>query len=94
MTIVSIEQMQDQLNLPISQDEYLIEQKIGAAEAWIAAYIGADLIEKYETPDAVPATVVEAIKQLAGHFYEQREGSPTIPNGVTDLLRSERVWCF
>lgn len=52
------------------------------------------------TPADVPATLCEAILQLAAWWHEQREtalvegGAREIPFGVAELLRGHRGWSF
>ena len=48
----------------------------------------------------VPDPIQEAIKQLAAHFYENREATlvgvsaQELPLGVADLINPYRAWCF
>ena len=73
-----------------SEDE-LLTAKIDAAEQWVASYIGAPLAE---FGDTIPAPIVEAIRQLAGHAYENREGSGDVPLDTIRLLSPFRSWSF
>ena len=47
-----------------------------------------------------PAPLKEAVRQLAGHLYENREatlvgtGASALPFGVMDLLGPYRAWSF
>jgi hypothetical protein len=86
-------------HLSMQEDEEsdaLLQQKLDAAQAWIAGYIGQDLADL----DPLPANVKEAILRLAADLYENREASivgvsaETLPFGVADLLAAVRNWTF
>ncbi|TPW26388.1 head-tail connector protein [Pararhizobium mangrovi] len=95
-TLVSIDLLKAQLNLVGTDDDVLLAHKLGAAEAWLAGYIGKPL----STFDPLPADLVEAVLQLAAYHYEQREAASfgvstlPVPFGVTDLARPHREWSF
>lgn len=82
--------------IPDDENDALLQQKIDAATAWTAKYLGVEL----DNAALDDATVREAVLQLAGHLYENREASlvgvtaATIPFGVTDLLAPHRTWSF
>ena len=93
MAIVSVYELQNQLNLDSgSYDRRLLEQKIEAAEAYCASFIGAQI------PDPAPAAIIQAVLMLAAYWYEMREaattgGNPyTVPFGTHDLLQAHRAW--
>lgn len=86
-------------HMEILEDEAtdaLLQQKLDAAEAWVAGYIGQDLADL----DPLPANVKEAVLRLAADLYENREASiigvsvETLPFGVADLLAAVRNWTF
>ena len=47
------------LNLTTDADDVLLAGKIAAAEAWIAAFIGANFDDDEAFPDGVPAPILE-----------------------------------
>lgn len=100
MTILTVADAKAHLNLTTDTDDALIGDKIAAAEAWIAAYIGADLEDEEVFEDGLPEPLKEAIRQLVAHFFENREASlvgvnaQELPFGLCDLLMPYRNWCF
>ena len=91
---VTLSLLKSQLNVDHDADDALLSHKIAAAEAWIADYVGKALADF----DPLPATITEAVLQLAAHWYESREAisfgntGAEVPFGVRDLLRSHREW--
>jgi uncharacterized phage protein (predicted DNA packaging) len=92
--IVSLALLKSQLRIDHDLDDALLLHKIAAAEAWIEENIGKPLAD-FET---LPASLVEAILQLAGAWYKQREAvsfddsGSEVPFGVRDIIRSHREW--
>jgi uncharacterized phage protein (predicted DNA packaging) len=86
--------MKAHLNVTTDADDSLIASKLASATEWVAIYTGA------EVTDDAPAPVVEAIKQLAAHLYQNRESSlvgvtaQVLPFGMLDLLEPYRAWAF
>jgi uncharacterized phage protein (predicted DNA packaging) len=93
---VTVALLKAQLNLAGSDDDALLAHKIAAAQAWIEDQIGTPFAEI----DPLPATLDEAVLQLAAHWYENREAvlvgasAAEIPFGVRDLIRPYREWEF
>ncbi|MER9586538.1 head-tail connector protein [Mesorhizobium sp. M0276] len=91
---VSLDLLKSQMNLTGNDDDALLTHKIAAAEQWISDQIGKDLADI----DPLPATLTEAVLQLAAAWYEQREavligiGANEVPFGVRDLIRPYREW--
>jgi hypothetical protein len=91
---VTVALFKSQLNLTGTDDDALLAHKIAAAGAWIEDQIGKPLADL----DPIPATIDEAILQLAAHWYENREavlvgvGGNEIPFGVRELIRPYREW--
>jgi len=85
----SIALLKSQLNLDHDLDDALLDQKLDAAEQWIASYTGLPFIEGN-------AMQIEAALMLAAYWYEQREAASfgmttaPVPFGVRDLLSSFR----
>lgn len=93
MSIVSLDMAKAHLNVTTTDDDVLIQGKIDAAEAHIEKLVG------HVLPDG-PKDVQEAILQLVGHFYENREASlvgiaaEEIPFGVWQLIAPYREYVF
>ncbi|RWD80457.1 head-tail connector protein [Mesorhizobium sp.] len=86
---VTVALLKLQLNVDFDTDDDLLAHKIAAAEEWIGDYIGKPLVDF----DPVPATLTEAVLQLAASWYENREavvigaGANEVPFGVKALIR-------
>lgn len=99
MPIVTVEQMQAQLNLPNGMDSDLLADKIAAAQDHIERQLGFKIADQFEEGET-PASLIEAVKQLAAHWYESREaviighGAAPVPYGVTEIINSYRDWSF
>lgn len=93
--MISLDDIKAHLNVTTDIDDAVISGKLAAAIAWVSAYTGiaADA-------DDIPAPVLEAVRQLAAHLYENREASlvgvtaQSLPFGMLDLLSSDRKWAF
>lgn len=98
MSIISVEDAKAHLNITTDADDTLIAGKIEAAEAWIDRWLPED--GKLADMDPVPGDLKEAIRQLVGHLYENREATlvgitaEEIPFGVWDILNQYRAWAF
>jgi uncharacterized phage protein (predicted DNA packaging) len=83
------------LNITTDDDDALLADKIAAASQWVASYIGGPVDD-----DETPAPVNEAIRQLAGHLYANREATlvgvtaQSLPFGFLDLLANYRAFAF
>ncbi|WP_332712626.1 head-tail connector protein [Pelagibacterium mangrovi] len=90
----------DHLNIEDGTDFDLLEQKVAVAEAWISKFIGTPLDDEETFPDGPPEPLKEAVRQLVGHLYENREATligvtaDEIPFGVMDLITPFRTWVF
>lgn len=79
------------LNIDHDHDDALLTHKLAAAESWVNDWTG-ECVNGHS-----PARVVEAVLQLAAHWYANREAATAgalvpVPFGVTDLLRSSSAW--
>ena len=89
---ITVPELRGQLNLDSEAEDALLSQKIDAAEAYAASYIG------HPIPDPAPAAIKQAVLMLAAYWYEMREaatvgGNPyAVPFGVHDLLQGHRKW--
>lgn len=94
MSLVLLATAKQHLNVTTDDDDEIIQAKIDAAEAHIETIVGGTLYN-WVTPD-----VREAILQLTGHFYENREATlvgvsaEEIPFGVWQLLAAYREYVF
>ncbi|WP_242217266.1 head-tail connector protein [Shinella zoogloeoides] len=100
MSIISLEDIKAHLAIDTAEDDALLIAKVATAEAWLAKFIGSPLDDVTAFPDGTPAPLEEAVRQLAGHLYENREASlvgvsaDLLPLGVFDLVAPYRAWVF
>lgn len=96
MTIITVADAKVHLNITTDADDALIAGKIEAAEAFIDRWLPTPLAEM----ETVPGDLKEAIRQLVGHLYENREATlvgisaDELPLGFWDLLTPHRAWSF
>ncbi|WIJ24231.1 head-tail connector protein [Devosia sp. RR2S18] len=96
--MTALTDLRAQLNIiDDNADDELLTRKIAAAEASVAADIGAETPVIYG--DA-PADLQEAILMKAAHLFENREavlvgvGAQELPLGYADLIAPHRKWVF
>lgn len=100
MAIVDLADMKRHLNVTDDNDDSLIEGKLDAAQAALERQLGYVIEDEFED-EGVPADLQEAVRQLAAHWYENREASVVgvsvhlLPLGVRDIIRERRnySWC-
>ncbi|MEW9522374.1 phage head-tail connector protein [Agrobacterium radiobacter] len=102
--IISVDQIKEQLNIDAADnsDDALLSRKIGAAQDHVERLLGFKISERYGGADqeAIPAALIEAVSQLAAHWYENREASvigmsaTALPFGVQDIIREYREYSF
>lgn len=96
MSIISIEDIKAHLNVTTDADDALLSGKIAVAESYVDRFLPTPLAEL----ETVPEPLKEAVRQLAGHLYENREASlvgitaEEIPFGFWELISPYREWCF
>lgn len=96
MSVIDLDSAKAHLNISDDADDTLIEAKIAAAEGHVESYLGKALSEF----DPMPAVIPEAILQLVGHLFENREASlvgvssELAPLGFYDLLAPHREYVF
>jgi hypothetical protein len=97
VTITTVADLRAHLSMQADEEsDALLQQKLDAAEAWVAGYVGQDFTDL----DTLPANVKEAVLRVAADLYENREASivgvsaEALPFGVVDLLASVRNWTF
>jgi hypothetical protein len=100
--LVTLADLKRHMNITSDADDAVLTDKIYAAEAWAFAYTG----KPYNTsaldppPDSDLEPLKEAVRQLAAHFYENREATligvtaQELPFGLMALLEVYREWSF
>ena len=97
--IVTLDDVNAQLNQTLDIDDDLIDRKIAAAQNHIENLIGFKIEEEY-TPSKIPPALKECVSLLAAHWYENREASlvgvnaQPLPFGVSDIVNEFRLWSF
>lgn len=100
MTTITVDDVRHHLNIDTDEDDGLLGDKIAAAEAWLAQFIGSPLDDATAFPDGTPEPLREAVRQLVGHLYENREatlvgvGITDVTPGLFDLVRPYREYQF
>lgn len=105
-SFIPLAEMKEQLGLTGDQtdDDGLIQGKIDAAENHIDRLLGYSMRTRYPAPDgdpvaaAVPASLQEAVAQLAAWWFENREAATDmnreLPFGVREIVNEYREWTF
>lgn len=92
MAIITLADAKAHMGIVDDADDVLISAKIDAAQAYVEAQIGFALDEE------TPADLVEAVRQMTAHFFENREATTVgvsiveTPASVADAIRSNRRW--
>ena len=95
MPSVTLQDLKAHLNVTVDADDALLADKLAAAKAWVSSYTASDV-----DADGTPAPINEAVRQLAGHLYANREATlvgitaQSLPFGFLDLLASYRAFAF
>ncbi|QIB36992.1 phage gp6-like head-tail connector protein [Rhizobium oryzihabitans] len=103
--IVDVAILKQQLNatgIPGTDDDALIERKIEAAQNHIERLLGFKVEETYggTDQDEIPPALVEAVCQLAAHWFENREATligvtgQELPFGVWQIVNEYREYSF
>lgn len=102
--IISVAEIKEQLNIAAddNSDDALLSRKIGAAQDHVERLLGFKISERYggAEQEGIPSALVEAVSQLAAHWYENREASVigmsagALPFGVQDIIREYREYSF
>ncbi|KPA99983.1 hypothetical protein SU32_16335 [Ahrensia marina] len=96
---MSTQQALDQLYLKSSESN-IIERKIAAAQAHIERLLGYTFEEQFEGEENTPEDLKEAVLQLVGHWYENREATlvgvtaQELPFSVWQIIAENRAWSF
>lgn len=105
MTILTVAQLKEQINFDAdlgTADDALLGRKIAAAQGYIERQLGFKIEERYgdDGEEEVPPPLVEAVSQLAAHWYENREASligisaADLPFGVWPIINEYREFSF
>ncbi len=105
VSIVTVDQLKQQLNLTDdlgTGEDALLVRKIAAAQGHLERLLGFKIEETYggSGQEPIPPSLIEAVCQLAAHWYENREGTvvgmtaQTLPFGLADIVREFREWSF
>jgi uncharacterized phage protein (predicted DNA packaging) len=94
MTDVTLSDLKSHLNITTSDDDALLTSKLAAAQAWILSFTG--------VADPMPEPLNEAVRQLAAHFYENREATIAdagvtpyaMPFSIMEMITLYRNWAF
>lgn len=101
MSIVSIEELKEQIGWSAdlgTADDDLMGRKIEAAQAHLENLLGFKIEEKFTS--GAPADLVEAVCQLAAHWFENREATlvgvtaQELPFGVWSIVAENREYNF
>ncbi len=97
--IVELAHVKENLNIVSEADDALLTRQLKAAESHINRLLGFKM--EVEFPDdTVPEDLKQAICQLVGHWYENRETSLVgvsiveVPFSVREIVREYRNWSF
>jgi hypothetical protein len=94
--IISIEDAKAHLNVTDDADDAIISMCIAAAENFVNNFLPIKLADM--TP--APADLLQAVRMLTGHFYENREAtlvgtsSDAVALGVWEIIDQHRAWRF
>jgi hypothetical protein len=101
MAILSVAELKEQIGWSADlggADDALMGRKIAAAQDHIERLLGFKIEVTYA--DAVPPALVEAVGQLAAHWYENREATlvgataQELPFGVWPIINEYRGFSF
>ena len=100
--IVDIQGIKDQLAFTAdigTADDALLQRILDASLDYVERVLGYVIEDTFGSigQDPVPASLVQAIYQLASHWYENREGQegePSAPDWVKAIITEFRNWTF
>lgn len=97
---LDLAELKRHLNITENTDNDLLTRTLAAAEAHLAAMIGAPIDDEDLFPDGTPADVEQAVLLTAAHWYENREGTlvgviaQELPIGVRDIVANHRIYSY
>lgn len=100
--IVDVATLKEQLRVDFNDDDALVDRKIAAAQDHIERHLGYKIEATYggTSQDPIPPALIEAVCQLVGHWYENREAvivgvnAEELPLNVADIVREYRNWSW
>ncbi len=100
--VVSLTELKEHLGLDLDStvDDAMLSDKIAAAQAHVESFVGGKLDDIAVFPDGTPAPLKEAVKQLAGHWFDQRGPVQSgdrlfpVPMSIWDMVGPYRTWSF
>lgn len=100
--IVTAAALSGQLNLSDPTEDTLLNQKIRAAQGHVERLLGFKIEEEYggDGQDEIPPALIEAVSQLAAHWYEERQSvlvgvnAQEMPHGLWDVVNEYRRWSW
>lgn len=105
MAIVSLAEIKEQLSFTDdlgAVDDALLGRKVDAAQNHIERLLGYTIETTFGgvDQDPIPPALIEAVSQLAAHWYENREGvvlgmsATELPMGVSEIVAEYREVSF
>lgn len=103
MAIATLEDLKDQLAFTDDigdADDRLLQQKLDAAQNHVERLLGFRIEAEFGgvDQDPVPPVLVEAVLQLAAHWYDNREAGAEavreLPFGVREIVTEYREFTF
>ena len=103
MAILSINDLSEHLSLTGDEgnsDLVMLARLIDSAQGHIERLLGYQIEAQFGGVDQspIPPSLVQAVKMLAAHWYDQREaageGMKAVPFGVTEIVNEYREFTF
>ncbi|MCO5139289.1 MULTISPECIES: head-tail connector protein [unclassified Shinella] len=94
--------LKEQLRVDFDDDDATIGRKIAAAQDLIERHLGFKIEDEFggAGQEEIPPALVEAVCQLVGHWFENREAvivgvnAQELPLNVRDIIREYRNWSW
>ncbi len=102
MAIITLDDMKAHLGIVTNDDDDLITGKIDAAQTHLESLLGFSIGEQFggDSPPVYPADILEAVRQLAAHMFENREATVVgisaseLPMGVWETVSNRRNYSW
>lgn len=88
--MITVDDFKAHANITFDTDDDMIESKIVAASEYISAFLCDEALADLS---GTPSAILEAVRILTAHLYENREGA-AIPEEVYRLIMPYRGWAF
>lgn len=98
--VVAVENLKKHLRITFDTDDEILADAIAVAEEIVESYVGAALDDEEAFPGGCPARLLEAVRQLAAHYYVNPEpvligvNAQPLPMGFMELIGPHRAWAF